>query len=83
MKPKVRPALRLSNVWNSIKTHLDQGFGDLETMYEMEKTGEFNPERPRAKGTEWIAAELARAATMLGNLWYTAWLESGDPLPAR
>ncbi len=83
VRPKARAPQRLANVWESIKAHLDLGFGDLEPMYELEKTGEFNPEQPRAKGTEFIAAELARAATMLGDLWYTAWIESGEPLPAR
>jgi hypothetical protein len=80
VRPKVQPPQRLNNVWNSIKQYLSQGFTDLEPMYELEKTGEFNPERPRAKGTDFIATELARAGTMLGNLWYTAWLESAEPV---
>ena len=32
------------------------------------------------KGTDFIVTELARAATMLSNLWYTAWVESGEPV---
>jgi hypothetical protein len=80
VRPKVQPPQRLNNVWNSIKQYLSQGFTELEPMYELEKTGEFNPERPRAKGTDFIANELARAGTMLGNLWYTAWLESAEPV---
>ena len=63
--------------------HLIQGFNELEPMYQLEKAGEFNPAQPRAKGTDFIATELARGATMLSNLWYTAWLESGEPLPQR
>jgi hypothetical protein len=73
----------LSNVWNSIKQYLTQGFADLEPMYDLEKTGEFNPQQPHAKGTEFIANELARAGTMLGSLWYTAWLESAEPVPGQ
>jgi hypothetical protein len=80
VRPKVQPPQRLNNVWNSIKQYLSQGFTEFEPMYELEKTGEFNPERPRAKGTDFIANELARAGTMLGNLWYTAWLESAEPV---
>ena len=52
-------------------------------MYELEKTGEFNPEQPRPKGTEFISSELARAAGMLADLWYTAWIESGEPVPKQ
>jgi hypothetical protein len=81
VRSKVQPPIRLNNVWDSIKTHLSKGFEDLEPMYELEKLGEFNPEQPRTKGTEFIATELARGATMLSNLWYTAWLESAEPVP--
>jgi hypothetical protein len=78
---KVQPPQRLTNIWASIKQHLMQGFADLEPMYELEKTGEFNPQEPRTRGTDFIATELARGATMLGSLWYTAWLESAEPVP--
>ena len=81
VKPKVQPPQRLNNVWNSIKQYLTQSFGELEPIYELEKAGEFNPQQPRAKGTAAIAAQLARASTMLSNLWCTAWLESGEPVP--
>jgi hypothetical protein len=81
VRPQVQTPQRLTNVWTSIKQHLTQGFADLEPMYELEKAGEFNPQQPRAKGTAFITTEIARAATMLGNLWYTAWLESAEPVP--
>ena len=83
VRPKVQAPQRLNNVWDSIKQYLSQGFADLEPMYELEKTGEFNPQQPRAKGTEFIVNELGRAGTMLGNLWYTAWLESAEPVPGQ
>ncbi|MBI4474967.1 MAG: hypothetical protein HY646_20030 [Acidobacteria bacterium] len=83
VRPKVQPTERLKDVWAAIKDYLNKGFSDLETVYEMEKTGEFNPEAPRPKGTDFMTTELARGATMLANLWYTAWLESGEPLPSR
>ena len=83
VRPKVQAPQRLANVWQSIKQHLTQGFADLDPMYALEKTGEFNPQQPRAKGTDFIATELARAGTMLGSLWYTAWLESGEPAPGQ
>jgi hypothetical protein len=83
VQPKMKSLQRLSNVWDSVKQYLTLAFGDLESAYELEKTGEFNPGQPRPKGTDFIAAELARAGTMLGNLWYTAWLESGEPVPGQ
>src|SRR5262249_54967668 len=83
VRPKVQPPQRLPDVFAGVKSYLQQSFTELIPMYEMEQAGEFNPEQPREKGTEFIAAQLARAATMLSNLWYTAWVESGEPVPER
>jgi len=83
VRQKIQPPQRLSNVWDAIKQNLIQSFSELEPAYDMEKAGEFNPQQPRPKGTEFITNQLARASTMLGNLWYTAWLESGEPLNNR
>jgi hypothetical protein len=81
VRPKVQQPERLNDVWNAIKELLNESYADIEPLYDLEKAGEFNPEQPRAKGTEFIATELARGATMLSNLWYTAWLESAEPIP--
>ena len=81
-RPKAQAPRRLTDVFVSVKEYLQIGFSELEPMYALEKAGEFNPGSPRAKGTDFIASQLARAATMLGRLWYTAWLESAEPLPA-
>ena len=78
VKAKIGSPQRLTDVFGAVKDHLRRTFSELEPMYEMEKTGEFNPQSPRPKGTEFITNELARGATMLGNLWYTAWIESGE-----
>lgn len=80
VRPKVQPPQRLANVWEAIKQNLIQSFSELEPAYDMEKAGEFNPQQPRTKGTEFISSQLARASTLLSNLWYTAWIESGEPV---
>lgn len=83
VRPKVQPPQRLTNVWSSVKQNLVTSFSELEPAYDLEKAGEFNPQQPHPKGTEFIVSELARASTLLGNLWYTAWLESGEPVPGQ
>jgi hypothetical protein len=80
VRQKVQPPQRLPDVFGAVKGYLIQSFNDLEPVYELEKSGEFNPESPRSKGTEFVERELARGATMLSNLWYTAWLESAEPV---
>jgi len=82
-RAKVRPPERLQDVAGAVKTYLKTSFAELEAMYEMEKGGEFNPESPRPRGTDFIAGQLARAASMLGSLWYTAWIESGEPVARK
>jgi hypothetical protein len=82
VKAKVEAPQRLTDVFGAVKNHLSRAYSELEPIYEMEKTGEFNPQAPRAKGTEVITNELARGATLLGSLWYTAWVESAEiPVP--
>jgi hypothetical protein len=83
VRTKVQPPRRLTDVFGSIKEYLQSSLTEVLPLYEMEKAGEFNPERPLPAGTDFIAVQLARAGTMLGNLWYTAWLESAEPLPPR
>jgi hypothetical protein len=81
VRPKVQAPRRLANVFTSVRDYLTQSFGEVVPVYEMEKKGEFNPEKPQNAGSNLITSQLARAATMLGNLWYTAWLESAEPVP--
>jgi hypothetical protein len=81
-RPNVKAPRRLDDVFTSVKDYLSQSFSELEPLYELEKSGEFNPESPRSKGTAFIQAQIGRAATMLASLWYTAWIESGEPVPA-
>jgi hypothetical protein len=83
VRPNVTGPRRLADVFGSIKQHLIAAFNDLDTLYQLEKNGEFRPQQRRAKGTKFIADELARSATLLSELWYTAWLESGEPLAAQ
>ena len=75
----VKVPQRLPDVFASIKDYLSQSFSDLDTLYALEKGGDLNPSDPRRQGTEFVDRELGRGATMLGNLWYTAWLESAEP----
>lgn len=80
VRPRMRGPKRLSNVFAALKTHLAQTYAELEPIYEMEKAGEFKPEGPRSVGTRIIADELARASIFLEDLWYTAWVESNEPV---
>jgi hypothetical protein len=79
VRPRMRGPKRLGSVFETLKTHLAQTFDEVRPIYRMEKAGEFNPESPRPAGTNFISDELARASIFLEDLWYTAWMESGEP----
>lgn len=83
VRPLIVPPQRLTNLFTSVKQHLQTTFGQLVTVYEMEQQGEFNPDRLQPAGQKIITEQLARASTMLASLWLTAWLDSAEPLPAR
>jgi hypothetical protein len=81
VKALMRRPRRLHDILGNLKVHLQATFADLEPIYVLEKEGEFNPQAPRERGTTLIAGQLARGAVMLEDLWYTAWVESGEPIP--
>src|SRR5581483_164917 len=62
VRAKGRAPERLPNVWDSIKQYLNQSLSDVQVTYELEKSGDFDPDKPSTKGTEFIAAEMARAS---------------------
>jgi len=80
---QVKTPHRLAGVFEAVKAYLTETFNDIEPLYTLEKSGEFDPQHPKPKGTTFVSKHLARGATMLGDLWYTAWLESGEPVTPR
>ena len=54
----------------------------VETAYQLEKEGGFDGEGTRAS-REFIQQRLAAGATMLRNMWYSAWLQSGENFDAK
>jgi hypothetical protein len=51
----------------------------IEKAYQLEKEGGFDGEGTSAS-REFIRQRLAAGATMLRNMWYSAWLQSGEDL---
>jgi hypothetical protein len=75
-------AARLDDVPVAIRAHLMRSFGKVEELYRIERDFGFDAER--AAGAEALAFTVERlgaGATMLRDLWYTAWLKSAEPAP--
>jgi len=72
--PSLRPA---------ITTYFMQTHGELERLYQLDKASPFGAEQQGVEHKAFAAARLAAGATMLRDLWWTAWMTSADvPRPA-
>jgi hypothetical protein len=60
--------------------YLRQSNGLVEKVYEIEKAGGFR-EKGSPEAFEFTTHRLAAGSQMLLDLWYTAWMESAEPLP--
>ena len=72
----------LDDPFASILAHLDDASTFIEAVYEMDGRKAFaNKDDQDAR--KLATRQLARAASLLRDLTYTAWIESGRPAPAR
>ncbi len=71
---------QLTDPFADYVTYLKESHGLVEDVYSLEKDGGFT-----GKGTpsafDFTTRRLAAGSQMLLNLWYTAWIESGQPAP--
>jgi len=77
-KPKA-----LDDPFTAILAHLDDAFVLVEQVYIMDKSGAL-ADKTSQPATSLVKQQLAKAAALLRDLTYTAWIESGKPLaPGR
>ena len=65
--PQLRPAI----ITYFLRTH-----ADVERLYALDKAAPFNAETTAPEHAAFAAARLAAGATMLRDLWWTAWTTS-------
>jgi hypothetical protein len=73
---------RLDDVPVAIRAHLMRSFGKIDELYRIERDFGFDAER--AAGPEafaFVVERLGAGATMLRDLWYTAWVKSAETPP--
>ena len=74
----VQKPVRVEHPFPDYVRYIHDSNGLVEKLYQLEKTGGFaDPGTP--EGLEFVRGRLAIGSQMLANLWYTAWLESGEP----
>jgi hypothetical protein len=68
---------QLTHPFEDYLQYLQDSHGLVETAYQLEKAGGFDGEGTPAS-REFLRQRLAAGATMLRNMWYSAWLQSGE-----
>jgi hypothetical protein len=71
----------LNDVFADYMTYLRHSHTLVEEVYELEKTGAFAGAGTPA-GKAMVDQQLGAGATELRDMIYTAWVKSGDPVPA-
>jgi len=75
-KPKV-----LDDPFAAVLAHLDDASSHVEEVYVLDKAGAF-ADKGNEPAARLVKTQLAKAAALLRDLAYTAWVESGKP-PAQ
>jgi hypothetical protein len=76
----VKSPERLDDPFARYIAYLKQSNGLVENVYALEKAGGFTGKGSPA-AFDFTTHRLAAGSQMLLNLWYTAWLESANPVP--
>ena len=82
VEPKIAPVhLIEGDLFGAYVTYLRQTATYVEKVYQLEKVGGFVG-AGSAESRDFTAARLAAGAEMLRDMIYTAWIESGNPVPS-
>jgi hypothetical protein len=82
---KMHPAGRIpgagdeGGMFKQVVAYLQDGNKYVEPLYEMEKNGQLTGEPGKGlDGRPFLEDQIVKGAQMLGNIWYTAWLEAPE-----
>ncbi len=82
---QIVPASRIANAddpqafFHCIVNYLVEQNKFVEPLYQMDKDGQLTGEGEKGlEGKVFLEGQLVKAGQMLGNIWYTAWLDSPD-----
>lgn len=80
--PKIPKAKVLDDPFAAMLHHLDDASTHVEEVYIMDKRGAF-ADANDAEAANLVKVQLAKAAALLRDLVYTAWVKSAEPVTRR
>lgn len=81
-----RPGVRsvAGTARDAVWDHILEAHGQVERLYELEQEEGFDPDAPAPPALrDFTARRLAAGADMLRTLWWSAWVESAEPVEER
>jgi hypothetical protein len=78
--PLMEKPRQLADPFAAILTHLDDAATHVEEVYLLDKSGAL-ADKNNEPAARLVRTQLAKAAALLRDLTYTAWLESANPAP--
>ncbi len=78
--PRMGKPTVLADPFATIIQYLGESSTHVEEIYQMDQRGAFSNSHD-SKARQLAVSQLAKSATLLRDLTYTAWVESGKPLP--
>lgn len=78
----VKAPQRVSDPFSDYMRYLEASYALVPQVYAFEKAKAYD-EAGSLDAVKFLDQRLAAGSQMLVDLWYTAWLQSGDPLPQR
>jgi hypothetical protein len=79
VNPHMKPAVRIDDVRAGVMQHIMTSHDLLNRLYDLDRLEPFGPDTKGAAHKEFTVDRIAAGASMLRSLWWTAWLESGEP----
>jgi hypothetical protein len=80
LTPRVTKPQVLSDPFDAVLHHLDDASTHVEEVYVLDKAGAFSDAK-NAEAAALVKSQLAKSSSLLRDLVYTAWVESGKPMP--
>ena len=81
IQPRMTPAHALEgDIFTDYMAYLRQTSKYIEKVYQLEKVGGFERQGTQ-ESRDFTADRLAAGASMLRDMIYSAWLQSGNPVP--
>lgn len=78
VRPHVGEARFLDDVREEVFAHIERAHRELERLYQLEQQERFSRTTTSPAHKAFAVERLADGARMLGSLWWTAWVRSGD-----